>query len=483
MVHYETLDYEDWEEINNVGHQMIDDAITYLQELRKNPVWQPMSNEDKEFFKTPVPMKGKPPSEVYKAYLDRIKPFVMGNPHPRFWAWYMGSSSLMGAMADFLTSLTNSNAGAGNHVGQFIEDQVIRWIRAIVGYPEDASGIIVSGGSMANFVGLSVARHVHAGYDIRKEGLRAGDRQLTVYASTEVHSCNQKAIELLGIGSAYLRKIPVHSDYTIDLESLKKHISEDRKLGYQPICVIGNAGTVNTGAIDNLEALADICQKEELWYHVDGAIGAIAMISDVVKPLLKGLERSDSVALDLHKWLNIPFEAGCVIVRNRNKHRDTFNLTPEYLVQNVRGLASGSNWYSEYGLQLSRRLRALKIWMCIEEQGIAKLGRMISRNVDQAQYLGSLIEKHPNLELMAPIGMDIICFRYHPVAVKTDLNSLNKEILILLHEGGLAIPSYTTLHGKYCIRVAIANHRTAYEDFDFFIEKTLEIGVDLLGKS
>lgn len=480
MSKMETLDYDDWEEVREVGHQMIDDAITYLKNLRQEAPWRAMTEEDKQFFSARVPLEGQSPSQVYKLYETRIFPYIMGNPHPRFWAWYMGSSSMMGAFADFLTSITNSNAGAGNHVGQFIEDQVIRWMNEIVGYPANSSGLIVSGGSMANFVGLTVARQVHAGFDIRKDGLRSSRKQMTVYASTEVHSCNQKALELLGIGNAHLRKIPVKKDYTLNIFELQKAIEYDRADDYLPICIIGSAGTVNTGAVDDLEAIANICKKEGLWFHLDGAIGAIAMISDLVKPLLQGIEHSDSVALDLHKWLHIPFEAGCVLVRNRQQHRDAFRLTPEYLEQSVRGLASGTNWYSEYGLQLSRRLKALKVWMCIQEQGIHKLGRLIDQNVRQALYLKQLIIENPYLELMAPVGLDIVCFRFYTDVNSPSLNALNKELLIQLHERGVAIPSYTTLNGHYCIRVAIANHRSRNEDFDYFIQKTVEIGLELV---
>jgi glutamate/tyrosine decarboxylase-like PLP-dependent enzyme len=245
--------------------------------------------------------------------------------------------------------------------------------------------------------------------------------------------------------------------------------------------VIGSAGTVNTGAIDDLNAIADICARENMWFHVDGAIGAIAMISDEVRPLLKGIERSDSVAMDLHKWLHIPFEAGCILVKDRQQHRDTFAVSAEYLMENKRGLASGKNWYSEYGLQLSRRLNALKVWMSIKEQGIDKYGRMISRNVDQAKYLGTLIKHHDHLELMAPIGLDIVCYRYNPGNMdESDLNELNQNILAELHERGIAIPSYTTLKGKYCIRVAIANHRSRYEDFSELAHQTVKLGEELI---
>jgi len=258
----ESLDPNDWEETSRVGHQMIDDMIAYYQSMRDQPVWQEMPGSHDAYFKRAAPQEESSIEEVYEAFASKVMPYIMGNPHPRFWAWYMGSSTMTGALADFLTSATNSNAGAGNHVGQLMEDQVIDWMKDIVGYDADAAGILVSGGSMANFVGLAVARHQHAGYDIRKEGVRAGERQMTIYASREVHSCNQKAAELLGLGSKHLRKVEVNDNYTINLTALREAISKDRALGYQPICVIASAGTVNTGAIDDLDAIADLCQEE-----------------------------------------------------------------------------------------------------------------------------------------------------------------------------------------------------------------------------
>jgi glutamate/tyrosine decarboxylase-like PLP-dependent enzyme len=362
-----------------------------------------------------------------------------------------------------------------------VEQQVIDWMKEALHFPSDASGLLVSGGSMANLVGLAVARNSRAEYDVRAEGVAAAHEPLVVYGSTEVHSCNQKAVELLGLGSKGLHKVAVTANYCIDLAALEAAIVADRAAGKRPICVIGSAGTVNTGAIDDLNALADLCERERLWFHVDGAIGAIAMLSESVRGLLDGIERADSVAMDLHKWMHIPFEAGCIVVRDRLAHRGTFALTPEYLEPEARGLAGTSFWYSDYGLQLSRGFRALKVWMSIKEHGLDRFGRMIDRNVAQARYLARLIEAEPRLELMAPIGLDIVCFRHRYDGLDDAARNLcNKEILLRIQERGIAAPSSTTLRGQYCIRVAIANHRSTNEDFDVLVAAVLEIGREVV---
>jgi aromatic-L-amino-acid/L-tryptophan decarboxylase len=402
----------------------------------------------------------------------------MGNIHPRFWAWYMGNGTILGALGDFLASVMNPNVGGGNHVANLVEAQVIGWMKEMMGFPAGASGLLVSGGSMANFVGLAVARNVRAGFDIRADGARGGDKQLVFYASTEVHNSNQKSVELLGIGSKYFRKIGVSDDDTIDVKALEAAIKVDRAAGLQPICVIASAGTINTGAIDDLDAVAELCEREKLWFHVDGAIGAVAVLADNVKPLLRGIERADSIALDLHKWMHVPFEAGCVLIRRGDVHRNAFAVGASYLAHEERGLAGGGKvWFSDLGLQLTRQFRALKVWMSIKEHGLDRFGRMIARNVEQAGYLGELIERAPKLELIAPIGLDIVCFRYNPGKMPDDaLNALNKDILVELQEKGIAAPSYTTLAGRYCIRVAIANHRSVDEDFDLLVREVVRIG-------
>jgi len=388
----------------------------------------------------------------------------------------------MGALADFLASTLNPNVGGINHVAPRVEQQVIDWIIGMMGFPLESSGLLTSGASMANFTALTVARNTNCGYDVRRKGVLTATGPLTVYASTEIHSCNQKAIETLGLGSDGLRHVSVNDDYTIDLAALEQQLEQDRQAGMIPFCVIATAGTINTGAIDDLNAIADLCAREKLWFHVDGAIGAVAVLADNVRDQLSGIERADSIALDLHKWMHIPFEAGCVLVRNASAHRESFALVPEYLQRESDGggLASGNIWFSDYGLQLTRQFRALKVWMSIKEHGLARFGRMIARNVDQAHYLGKLIEAASDLELMAPIGLDIVCFRFNPGGMDTEgLNALNKSLLIELQEGGVAAPSYTTLNGMYCLRAAISNHRSRFEDFDLMVDEVLRLGKTL----
>jgi glutamate/tyrosine decarboxylase-like PLP-dependent enzyme len=480
----ETLDPRDWTEAQALAYDMIDDAVDYLRDIRDRPVWQNMPAEVQAFFETAAPRSPTPLTDVYRQVTEKLMPYPMGNIHPRFWSWYMGSSNFTGALGDFIAAIQGSNLGGGNHAAAYMDQQVVNWCKEMMGFPASASGTLVSGGSMANIIGLAVARNIKAGVDVREYGVAAIAKPLRFYASDQVHSCHRKAMEVLGLGNRSLRRIATDAELRIDLAALRQAIAEDRAAGFEPACVIGTAGTVNTGAIDDLQTLADLAAEENLWFHVDGCIGALIAIAPRNAGLVSGIERADSIALDPHKWLHAPFEVGCALVRDAAAHRRTFAITPEYLEMTPRGIAS-AHWLHDYGLQTSRGFRALKVWMTLKEHGVEKFGRLIDQNIAQGQYLSELIRSEPRLELIAPTCINIVCFRFRPVRLAGDmtadaLKALNTEIMLRLQEKGIAAVSDTTVHGEHCLRVAINNHRTRREDLDLLVRQTVRLGHEVM---
>ena len=473
----ETLDPKDWEAMRALGHQMVDDMMTYLETVRERPVWQPIPEKVQENLKKPLPMEPQGAKKTYKDFLENVLPHPMGNIHPRFWGWVEGTGTPFGMLAEMLAAGMNPDVAGADHVASYVETQVLDWLKEMLGYPAEASGLLVSGGSMANLVGLTVARNTMAEFDVRQHGLQASSRKMILYGSVEMHSSFEKAVELLGLGNDSLHKIPVNTDFQIDAEALEIAISEDRSEGYQPIVVIGNAGTINTGAFDNFNVLADICAREGVWFHVDGAFGAWAALSPKLRHLVSGMERADSLAFDLHKWMYMPFELGCTLVRREEDHRGAFSLTPDYLSHTERGLSSGSVEYSDYGLQLSRGFRALKAWLSIKEHGTLKYGRLIQQNVDQAHYLAELVDAAPELELMVAAPLNIICFRFTANGLdRVALNELNSELLMQLQESGIAMVSNTMINGKYVLRAGVTNHRSKREDFELLVHEVIRLG-------
>jgi len=478
----ESLDPEDWDELRSLGHRMVDDLLTYLQTVRERPVWRPIPADVRSFFKGPVPRKPEGAERAYADFREQVLPHPMGNIHPRFWGWVMGTGTPLGALAEMLAAGMNPNMGGGDHVANLVEAQVLDWCKEMLGFPPEASGLLVSGGSMANLVGLTVARSARAGFDVRRRGVRGASGPLTVYASVETHSSVQKGVELLGLGSEALRLVPVNAQFEIEVGALERMLREDRAAGCRPICVVGNAGTVGTGAIDDLRALADLSAREEVWFHVDGAFGSLAALVPEYRSRLAGMERADSIAFDLHKWMYVPFEAGCTLVRDAEAHRRAFSLRPDYLTHAERGLAAGTLWFSDYGIQLTRGFRALKVWMSLKEHGLDRYARLVRQNIGQARYLAQLVREAPDLELLAPVPLNIVCFRYvAPGREEAALDALNQELLIQLHEQGIAVPSNLTLGGRFALRVAITNHRSRREDFDLLIREARRIGAELAG--
>jgi aromatic-L-amino-acid decarboxylase len=477
----ETLDPDDWSATKALAHRIVDDAVAHLESLRDRPVWLEMPETVRAAYRTPMPEQPTPLDEVYREMTVNLKPYAMGNIHPRFWGWYMGSSNFTGALGDFLAAIDGSNLGGGNTAPAQLDRQVVNWLKAMMEFPESASGTLTSGGSMANMVALTVARNAMAGVDVRRDGITALPQPLRFYASDQVHSCHQKALETLGLGSRALRIVQSDKDFRIDVASLENAIAEDRAQGMRPACVIATAGTTNTGAFDDMRAIAEVCRREGLWFHVDGCIGALIKIAPINRAMADGIELAYSIALDPHKWLHAPFEAGCALVRDQKKHRDTFALHGDYLEEKPRGLASGE-FLADYGFELSRGFKALKIWMSLKEQGAAKFGRLIDQNIAQGAYLTSLIAAEPRLELLAPTIINIVCFRYRlEGGSEASHRELNTEIMLRLQEAGTAVPSDTTVHGRHCLRVAINNHRTRREDLELLVRETVRLGRELEG--
>jgi glutamate/tyrosine decarboxylase-like PLP-dependent enzyme len=474
----ESLDPQDWAELKNLGNLMVNDMVNFLQTIRDQPVWTKPPQSVKNSFKSPLPHSSMQLVEVYDEFKQKILPYYLGNIHPRYWSWVMGTGTPQAMLAEMLAAGMNCNVGIGDQAPMYVDQQVIDWCKEMIGFPAESSGALVSSASVANLNALIVARN-SVSSSIRGSGITA-QKKMFIYASTEAHSCIQKAAEIIGIGSEGVRKVKVNDKYEMDTIHLQELIEEDKKDGNIPFCVVANAGTVNTGAIDPLDKIFWICCKENLWMHVDGAFGALLKLLPEYEEQLDCLEFADSIAFDLHKWMSIPYEAGVVLVKDADAHRKSFALQPDYISNNERGIAAGPEPASNFGFELSRGFKALKVWMSLKEHGIEKFARLIRQNVTQAKYLSDLVEQSEELELTAPTATNIVCFRFNPQKNDLDLDKLNKEILMRLQESGIAAPSYTRLHGNYCMRVANVNHRTIINDFDVLVNEIIKIGNQVL---
>jgi glutamate/tyrosine decarboxylase-like PLP-dependent enzyme len=470
----ETLDPENWQDLRQQGHKMLDDMFDYIEFLRERPVWQPIPAEVRAVFQQPMPSEPGSLQAAHATFMRDVLPYAIGNAHPGFMGWVHGGGTPVGMLADMLAAGLNANLGGREQIPVEVERQLLRWVRDLFGFPASASGLFVTGTSMANLISVLVARTAVLGCAVRVDGLHAGHR-LCAYTSVSAHISLAQAMDMAGIGTAALRKIPLNAQFQMDTGALEQAIAADIAAGLTPFFIAATAGTVDVGAIDPLNEIADIARRCGIWFHVDGAYGALGQLTEDIAPLLRGIERADSIAFDFHKWGQVPYDAGFVLVRDGELHHDTFASPAAYLQRETRGMAAGSPWPCDFGPDLSRGFRALKTWFTLQVYGSQKLGKVISNTCKLAQYLRQRVEAEPMLELLAPVALNIVCFRYRC----ENADRINADIVVALQESGIAAPSTTTINGQLAIRAAIVNHRTQTCDIDALIDAALCFGAEI----
>ncbi len=477
----------EWDELTAEAHRILDDTLRQLRTLRDQPAWQPMpASTQAAIDEAPAPMGERSLGAVYAELASRVLPYTSANRHPRAWGWVRGQGTPVAMLADMIASAADAHVGGGFSAPVHVERTVIRWLAEALGMDAATSGLLTSGATMANLLGLAVARHARAGFDVREEGLNGRPRML-VYASSETHGWAAKAVEWMGMGRRSLRLVAADEQGRMPSAALREAIARDSADGCVPFAVIANAGTVNTGAIDELPALRALCDELGLWMHVDGAFGALLKLAPGCRELVAGLELADSVAFDLHKWMSLPFETGCLLVRDPAAHRAAFASQAAYMERGARGMLAGELSFSDLGIESSRGFKALRVWMQLSVHGLGKHGALIAQNMRQASALEQRILKHPELRMLASRPANILCFRYEPDGVgkpaessAVDLDRLNRAILVRLQESGRFVLSGTTLTlagvGVFALRVAITNHRSLARDFQALVEAVVAAG-------
>jgi len=460
---------------------MLNDLFDHLERIRERPVWQPIPAEVRTAFDEPLPASPVALAEAHGRFMTQVLPYAVGNTHPRFMGWVHGGGTVEGMLAEMLAAGLNANLGGRDQMPLEVERQIVRWMRDLFGFPATAGGLLVTGSSMANLIGVLVARTRALGVGSRETGVADPSlgRPLVAYAAASAHGCVAQAFAISGLGTQALRRVPVDTDHRMDLVALESMVAADRAAGLRPFLVVGTAGTVDTGAVDDLDALATLARCQQMWFHVDGAFGALGMLAPEIAPRLRGIERADSIALDFHKWGQVPYDAGFILVRDQADQLAAFASPAAYLARHPRGLAAGSPWPCDLGPDLSRGFRALKVWFTLVTHGTDRLGAAIAHSCRLARCLQAQVAAQPALELLVPVALNIVCFRYIDRSGTLDASAtdrLNAELVADLHESGLAVPSTTTIGGCTAIRVALVNHRTVAADLDVLLDAVLRLG-------
>ncbi|PCE66685.1 pyridoxal phosphate-dependent decarboxylase family protein [Sediminicola luteus] len=434
------------------------------------------------WFDEPLPEDPMDLQALLTEVQNKVFAPATGNMGPNMYAYVMAGGNQMGTVAEFLAATINQNNTKWHLAPSMteIEKRVVQWIGKAIGYSDTAAGVMVSGGSGANLTGLNVARNVFlAEQNMAQSGL-FGLNPITVYGSTETHNSVEKSLVVLGIGTDNYRKIPTSVDFKIRLDLLEQAIQKDLEAGFSPFCIIGNAGTVNTGAIDDLEALAQLAKKYRMWFHVDGAYGGVAAALESVKPHYNGLEKADSVALDFHKWLYQPYEIGCTLVKDWGQLKRTFFQKADYLDTALQDTSERLE-INEHYFQLSRNAKAFKVWMSIKAYGFGAIKAMIQKDIDLTRYLAQQVRLADDYELVATDVLGVACFRYSPQDMDDDkITALNQQLIPALETDGRVFITGTKLHGVFVLRACIINHRKQQSDIDYLLEVIRELGSKMI---
>jgi aromatic-L-amino-acid decarboxylase len=464
--------------LRRLGYRAVDLMVDHLAGIADGPVFQPMTPDERlALLDAPLPDAATSPDAILDLIRDQVFAHPMGNGHPRFFGWINSPPVPLAALADLLAATLNPSCAGGDHAAIYLERCVVRWLMELLGFPTEGSmGLLVSGGSMAALTCLATARTWAArrdGWDVRQDGVGAAPAPLVLYLAEEGHSSIRKAAELMGLGTASLRTIPVDDDFRLDVAALRAAIAQDRVAGLRPFCVAASAGTVGTGAIDPLDALADLCAEEDLWLHVDGAYGGVGVLDPSVAERYVGMDRVHSLSLDPHKWLSVPVECGCALVRDGALLRETFSLVPPYLRTEEGKGFGGLPWFAEYGFQQTRGFRALKLWATLLVAGRDGIAQHVIRCNALAQRLAALVDEADDLERLAPVPLSVVCFRYAPPSLRGDdarLDALNKAIMEEVQAGGETFVTQTVLRGRFSLRACVVHYATTEADLRALIE-------------
>ncbi|MBA3882053.1 MAG: aminotransferase class V-fold PLP-dependent enzyme [Chthoniobacterales bacterium] len=463
------------EEIRRWGDAAVGWMAEYLHCVRELRVYPETTSRDiRERLDEELPTESLPFLKVLDTFREVVVPATRQNAHPRMFGYVQAPGTAIAALADLLASTLNANLTAWRSTPAAVEIErlTIDWVKQIIGFNADAAGLFVSGGSMANFAGLAAARRAKAPDELMRKGAQAFPRALRIYASEETHHSVAKAAAMLGIGSDNVRYVAVDERFRIRIDDLEAKINEDVAAGHLPICIVGNAGTVNTGACDSLEQVSETARRFGLWMHVDGSYGGFATLAPSARACLAGIERADSISLDPHKWLYLPVDCGCVLYRDPETARATFAHEAEY-TRVIAQQADEAFAVWDYGPELSRRFRALKVWMLLTSVGVRAVGESIEKDLACARHLESLVRASDDFEMLAPVELSIFCFRYVPAGLKggpeEQLDAFNERLLVALQRDGSSYLSNARIHGRFALRGCVMNYRTTHRDMEILL--------------